>query len=168
MRLRAATTCLPLFLVTALVGCGGSADPAQALEQGKRATQSNDHETALGSFQQVVKAEDATVDQKFTAQRGVVVSEAYLNGDEASQAAFASLLKDHDDRLSVKVLAKLGQDVATSGCADTALTILEAGTIKAGDDAEAKRPLEQIVELILSAGADDAAMAKLRSLGYIK
>ena len=149
---------------------GGSADPSEALETAKEAVQAGDHEAALASFKEVTGNTGADAGTRYQAMRDSVACEAYVNGDEGATGAWEALKKEFANRLDVDTMAKVGQDVASAGCTDTAMIIIEVATAKAGDDATAKNKLQVLGDMIAKAAAatgDNATLERLKSLGYV-
>ena len=152
--------------LVALSSCGSAETPAQALESGRSAIQSGDHDSALSALNSVVANAEATSEQKFEARCDLIACEGNVNGDEAAETAFNTLKDEHKDQLDVGQLTKLGEDAAAAGCTNTALSIITVATALAGEDATAKASLQQLADLILSSGGDDAREA-LAALGYV-
>ncbi len=148
-----------------LIGCGGSASPEDTFNAATQALQSGDHETALKNLNAVL-ADSSASKLHFRARRDSIACEAHVSGDEAAMKAYGDLKAKFKAKLNVDALAKIGDDVAASGCTETALAIITDATDMAGDDEAAKRSLEKLAGKIAAVGGDDA-LAALRALGYI-
>ena len=146
--------------MSCLLGCGGGAteDPSAAFQAG-------DYSTAKSGFEQVLADAGADDTTKYRACRDLVVCEAKLGNEAAATSVFSKLKDGYSSHLDINNLAKLGRDLAASGCPQAATEVITVATDMAKSDAE-KAPLQELAQMIAESGDADV-LEQLRALGYI-